>query len=178
MSEQKDKKKFFDTGFGKFVKKAGAVVPEILDVAVDVVSGDISGAVGKVKSHLQAAAVKDSKAQELLKELQLAEYAFEKDMEELAVRDRDSARQREMAYVQAGKFDLEHFIFGMIGLLAFGFGLYVVVYVTVPEDNKPLFHTMLGLIEGVVLTMYAYHYGSSRSSRKKDDAITNQLNKK
>lgn len=177
MAEARDKKKFFDTGFGKFVKKAGTVVPEILDVAADVVSGDFIGAVEKVKGHLQAAALRDERAKELLKEMQLAEYAFIKDMEELAVRDRESARQREMAYVQAGKFDIEHFIFGMIGLLAFGFGLYVVVYVTVPEDNKPLFHTMLGLIEGVVLTMYAYHYGSSRSSRKKDEAITNQLKK-
>ena len=167
----KDKKKFAETGFGKFLNKAGKVVPEILDVALEVATGDITGAVDKVKSHLQAAAVRDEKAQELLKELQLAEYTFIKEMEDLAVRDRESAREREKAFVAAGKFDLEHFIIAMVGLGAFGFILFVLVYVTVPAPNRDLFIHAIGIVEGVVISMYSYHFGSSKSSRSKDQFI-------
>jgi hypothetical protein len=175
MAEEKDKKKFFETGFGKFVLKAGKVVPDVLDVAAKVVQGDISGAVKEVGEKIRGAALRDEEAKKLLQEFQMAEWAFEKEMEELAVRDRESARQREMAYVAAGKFDLEHFIMAMVGLISFGFILFVLVYRTLPPDNRDLFIHAIGIVEGVVISMYSYHFGSSRSSKKKDDTINKMM---
>lgn len=171
MAEEKDKKKFSETGFGKFVIKAGKIVPDVLDVAAKAITGDISGAVKEVGEKIRGAALRDEEAKKLLVEFQQLEWAFEKEMEELAVRDRESARQREMAYVAAGKFDLEHFIMAMVGLIAFGFILFVLVYRNLPEANRDLFIHAIGIVEGVVISMYSYHFGSSRSSKKKDDTI-------
>lgn len=171
-----DKKKFMETGFGKFCKKAAAVVPDVLDVAIEVASGDIKGAVEKVKNKIGAASLRDEKAKELMHELQIAEFGFIKEMEELAVRDRESARQREMAYVKSGKFDWEHFLLAIFGIAAFCFVLVVLVYKQLPAENRELFIHVMGIIEGVVLSIYSYNFGSTRSSRSKDQIIANSKN--
>jgi hypothetical protein len=172
-----DKKKFMETGFGKFCKKAANVVPDVLDVVLEVASGDIKGAVEKVRTKIGSAALRDEKAKELMYEFQLAEFAFQKEMEELAVRDRESARLREMEYVKAGRIDWEHILLAVIGISAFCFLLVVLVYKQLPAENRELFIHVAGIIEGVVFGIYNYNFGSTRSSRNKDQIIANNSSK-
>ena len=42
------KKKFNETGFGKFVSKAGQVLPEIIDIGAKAITGNFSGALEEV----------------------------------------------------------------------------------------------------------------------------------
>lgn len=174
----KQKTPFFETKFGKFVKKAGKVVPDVLDVAADVISGDISGAVQKVRDKIDGAALRDERAMELQKELQLAAYDFEKEMERYAVEDRKNSREREMEYVRHGRFDWEHFIMAMCGLGAFAFIIHTLVFRNLIPENRDLFIHLMGIIEGVVISMYSYHFGTTKSSRAKDTTIANVLKSK
>lgn len=169
-----DRKKFQDTAFGRFCKKAANVVPDVIDVALEVASGDIKGAVEKVGQKLRSAALSDEQAKQLLQEFKMAEFGFIKEMEELAVRDRESARALAIKNIEHGRFDWEHFLLAIFGIAAFCFLLVVLVYKTLPVENRELFIHVAGIIEGVVLSIYSYNFGSTRSSRAKDQIIAKQ----
>jgi hypothetical protein len=50
---------------------------------------------------------------------------------------------------------------GIIGLAAFGFIVYTVVTTNVPEGNKEIFIHMIGIVEGVALSIFGYYFGSA-----------------
>lgn len=175
MAKDKDRKDFKDTKFGQFVKRAGQIVPDVLDVAVKVASGDISGAVAEVGEKIRGAALRNEEAKKLLMEYQQIEWAFEKEMEEYAVRDREGARNMRTAIAATGRFDWEHFIVTMVFLIAFIGIIVAIVYIPIPADKAALFHQMVGMVEGVVLSIAAFHFGTTRSSRKKDDTISKMI---
>lgn len=176
--EQKDKKKFFDTGFGKFVKKAGAIVPDVLDVAADVVSGDISGAIDKVRGKIEEKAKTDQRAAELLHELQLKQMEFEKDIFEMEVRDRDSARNREIEIVKAGSKNTTQNALAFIGVFCF-FGMVGYLLVSkrglgdMSSEEAFIIGNCTGICGAIAKDIFAYFFGSSRSSRMKDEAMYN-----
>jgi hypothetical protein len=84
----------------------------------------------------------------------------------LEVEDRDSARKREAAIVASGGRDWMMTLTGVVGLAAFGFLVYTVVTTQVPETNKEIFIHMIGIVEGVALSIFGYYFGSAV---KKDD---------
>ena len=84
----------------------------------------------------------------------------------LEVADRDSARKREAAIVASGGRDWMMTLTGIVGLAAFGFLVYTVVTTEVPETNKEIFIHMIGIVEGVALSIFGYYFGSAV---KKDD---------
>ena len=89
-----------------------------------------------------------------------------REMYELEVADRDSARKREVEVKKAGKQDWMMFITGLIGLASFVFLIYAVVYVEGVTDND-LFVHLMGMIEGVVIgNIFAYYYGTSSQDRR------------
>lgn len=88
-------------------------------------------------------------------------------MQELEVRDRETARTREAEIVKA----TGHFDWMMWGLAASGIGmLFYALYQLVNSqiENKELFTHFVGIIEGVVVSIYSYYFGSSLGSRIKD----------
>jgi hypothetical protein len=46
---------------------------------------------------------------------------------------------------------------------------------TIPESNREALINMLGIIEGALLTIITFYYGSSKGSQKKSDTIKNAL---
>ena len=84
----------------------------------------------------------------------------------LEVKDRDSARKREAAIVASGGRDWMMTLTGIVGLAAFGFLVFTVVTTEVPETNKEIFIHMIGIVEGVALSIFGYYFGSAV---KKDD---------
>jgi hypothetical protein len=50
---------------------------------------------------------------------------------------------------------------GIVGLSAFGFLVYTVVTTQVPESNKEIFIHMIGIVEGVALSIFGYYFGSA-----------------
>ena len=149
----KDKKPFKETGLGKFLLGAGST---IIDVVGDVLPD--KGLLGVVKKLID----KDPD----LSEDQKAE-AHDKLVElyRLEVADRDSARKREVNLRKYGT-DWMFNLTGIVGLAAFAFLVYTVVTTQVPESNKEIFIHLIGIVEGVALSIFGYYFGSAIKENK------------
>lgn len=144
-----DKKKFKDTKFGKLLLDK---IPNAIHVVGDLLPD--KGLLGVVKNLIDKddnLSVEDRK----LLQQQLVEVY------ELEVRDRESARTREVEVAKTGRFDIMFNLTGMIGLLAFVFMVYAIVFLTIPEQNKEMWIHLIGIVEGIVISIFGYFYGSS-----------------
>jgi len=164
-----DKKKFKDTGFGKFINKAKDFLPELAGVGFSVASGNFVGAIGEVKNMIKKKAVNDEKAKELLIEFEKLENEFSLEMYELEIKDRDSARNREIELSKSGGVDWLMYATGLTGLLSFVVVLYAVIFMEVKESA--ILHQLIGMVEGVAISLFAYYFGTSKGSKDKDEII-------
>ena len=139
------KKPFKETKVGKLLSKFSGVLPEdgVLGILRNVIDTD------------------DELTPEEKKEAQEALIqAYESE-----VRDRDSARQREVNIRQHG-IDWLFNITGLVGLGAFAFIIYAIIKVEVPESNKEIFIHGIGIVEGVALSIFGYYFGTSMKDNK------------
>ena len=144
-----DKKPFKETGLGKillsvlpgFIKGASKVLPD-------------SGVLGVIKNLIDTDPT-------MTDEEKAAAHDQLVELYKLEVEDRDSARKREAAIVTAGGKDWMMSLTGIIGLAAFAFIVYTVVTTNVPESNKEIFIHMIGIVEGVALSIFGYYFGSA-----------------
>lgn len=148
------KKKLKDTKLGQFLKDKA---PKVLDIVGDVLPS--SGTLGIVKNII-------SKDPDLTPEEKDQLHQQVVELYKLEVDDRDSAREREVELAKAGKFDLMFNLTGLVGLSCFSFLVYAIVYLQVPEHNKEIWIHLIGVTEGIVLSIFGYFYGSSASRRK------------
>lgn len=151
MLEDKKKKKFKDTKVGQFLLKK---LPGF-------VSGNLPdrGILGVVKNLIDNDEdITPEERAEMHKELV--------ELYSLEVADRDSARKREVEKAKTGQFDLMFNLTGIIGLLAFAFIIYAIVYLEVPENNKEVWIHLIGICEGIVLSIFGYFYGSAVRKNK------------
>lgn len=178
--ESKEKKAFKETKVGQFASKVASEIPSLaLDIFEVATSPNPLGAtLGVVKERLTQSTGANStlsiedkaKAEALLAELKLKEKELDNEVLELEVRDRDSARNREIRIAEIGKTDWMQPLTGVIGLLAFVYIIYAVINMPNVQDNKLAIH-IIGLVEGVVLSIFYYYYGTSKGSKDKDDII-------
>jgi len=150
----KPKKKFKDTKVGKLI---GGIAPNILGVAGDLLPD--AGVLGIVKNLID-------KDENIAPEDKAIMHDQIKELYELEVADRDSARKREIEIAKTGKKDYMHSFTGVIGLLSFCFMIYAVVYLEVPENNKEVFINILGICQGIVLSIFGFYYGSAVKGNK------------
>ncbi len=148
------KKKLKDTKLGQFLKDKA---PKVLDIVGDVLPS--SGTLGIVKNII-------SKDPDLTPEEKDQLHQQVVELYKLEVDDRDSARKREVELAKSGKFDLMFNLTGLVGLSCFSFLVYAIVYLQVPEHNKEIWIHLIGVTEGIVLSIFGYFYGSSASRRK------------
>ena len=141
------KKPFKETAVGKFLLDkvpgiVGDVLPDkgVLGIVKNLIDGDDS--------------IPDEQKTQLKKELY-----------EMEIADRDSARSREVEVKKAGGQDWMMFVTGIVGLLSFVFMIYAVVYIPSVSEND-LFVHLMGMIEGVVISnIFAYYYGTSSDKK-------------
>lgn len=146
-----EKKKFKDTKVGGFLLKK---LPGIIgDVLPD------KGALGVLKNIID-------KDENLTPEEKVQLHKELVELYKLEVADRDSARNREVEKAKTGGFDLMFNLTGMIGLAAFAFIIYAIVYLEVPENNKEVWIHLIGICEGIVLSIFGYFYGSAVKKNK------------
>ena len=86
---------------------------------------------------------------------------------EAEVADRDSARNREVEIAKSGKSDWLFNITGLVGLGSFGVIIWAILYLDIPETNKELFYHLIGIVEGVSLSIFGYYFGTSMKDEKK-----------
>ena len=142
----KKNKKFKDTKVGQFILKkipnfVGDILPE-------------KGVLGVVKNLIDNEPELTSQDKTQLHNELIELY-------ELEVADRDSARKREVEKAKAGGFDFMFNLTGVIGLGAFAFIIYAIVYLQIPESNKEVWIHLIGICEGIVLSIFGYFFGSA-----------------
>lgn len=80
---------------------------------------------------------------------------------ETEVSDRDSARKREVEVKKTGHFDYLFNLTGLVGLTSFGIIVWAILALDIPESNKELFYHLIGIVEGVALSIFGYYFGNS-----------------
>ena len=83
------------------------------------------------------------------------------ELSKIEVEDRDSARKREVEIAKAGRVDIMYNLTGIVGLASFAFIVYAIVYLEIPRENKEVWIHLIGICEGIVLSIFGYFYGSS-----------------
>ena len=148
------KTKLKDTKVGQFLKTKA---PKILDVIGDVLPD--SGSLGIVKNLI-------SQNPDLTPEEKAQLHAQIVEVYKLEVEDRDSARKREIEVSKVKKFDLMFNLTGLVGLSAFAFLVYAIVYLKIPEHNKEIWIHLIGITEGIALSITGYFYGPTMKDKK------------
>lgn len=146
---RKDRKKFKDTKVGIFIKDKA---PEILDTVGDLLPD--AGVLGVAKNLINMSDKFTQEEKDNLTE-DLAQ------MYEMEVKDRDSARNREIEVAKTEKHDFLFTLSGLIGLSVFCFIVYAIVFLQIPESNKEIWIHLIGISEGVVLSIFGYYFGSA-----------------
>jgi uncharacterized protein YacL len=141
------KKPFKETKVGKLLGNLGGILPDkgVLGVLKQVIDTDDS-LTPEEKEDAHNALIEAYKAE---------------------VADRESARQREVEVSKSGKVDWLFNITGLVGLSAFGIVIWAILSLEIPETNKELFYHLIGIVEGVSLSIFGYYFGTSMKDDKK-----------
>ena len=150
----KNKKSFSETGLGKILT---GVLPQVIKGASKVLPDN--GVLGIIKNIIDTDPDMSTEEKEAAHDQLLELYRLE-------VEDRDSARSREARIKEAGGNDWMMSLTGIVGLSAFAFLVYTVVTTNVPESNKEIFIHMIGIVEGVALSIFGYYFGSAKKENK------------
>ena len=86
---------------------------------------------------------------------------------EAEVSDRDSARKREVEVSKTGKTDWLFSLTGIVGLGSFAIIIWAILALDIPENNKELFYHLIGIVEGVSLSIFGYYFGNSMKDNNK-----------
>ena len=141
-------KRIKETKLGKLLKEKA---PQILSTIGDILPS--SGTLGIVKNIINKDNDLDPATKQMLHDQIIETYKHE-------VQDRDSARKREVEILKTGSKDWMMNVTGMIGLGSFLFLIYAIVFITVPEHNSELMIHTTGIVEGIVLSIVGYYFGS------------------
>jgi hypothetical protein len=147
--KRKDKKKFKDTKVGVFLKDKA---PDIIETVGDLLPD--AGVLGVAKNLIKMSDKLSPEEKELL-------TADLNQMYEMEVKDRDSARIREVEISKLGNKDFLFTLTGLIGLATFCFIVYAIAFLQIPEANKEVWIHLIGISEGVVLSIFGYYFGSA-----------------
>ena len=145
------KKKFKDTAVGKLILSK---VPDFVSKALP-----DNGVLGVVKNLI------DSEP-DLSPEQKAQMHEELVELYKLEVADRDSARKREVEIAKTGRFDFMYNLTGVVGLGAFAFIVYAIVYLEIPSENKEVWIHLIGICEGIVLSIFGYFFGSAVKNNK------------
>ena len=97
------------------------------------------------------------------------ENDFAREILELEIQDRASARNREVEFVKAtGHSDWMQIAVGSIIMLSFFASLIMIGFYAIPVGNEHIMINAIGIMEGLVLSVASYYFGSSLGSKIKD----------
>lgn len=151
-------KKIRDTKLGKFLmKKSPALLHTVGDLLPD------AGLTGVIKRGIDL--LPEPLSPEEKQDLERMLHDMEVEFYKLEVLDRDSARKREANMVRYGAKDWLFNLTGIVGLGAFVAIISAIIFL--PEvQNESMFNHLIGMVEGVALTIFAYYFGTSANREK------------
>jgi hypothetical protein len=188
MSEKKKDKKpvgerIKGSKFAAFIKdKVKPVAGDILEIA-----GDITGiqALETVGAYLNGQKHKSDEHNAIALEFEKLRLNFELEMTRLdmqteleyykaEVSDRDSARVREAAFLNAtGKRDWLMGAVVIVGLMLTVGVVLSLIFIVIPIENQRLADMSFGSVLSIGTSIFAYYVGSSRGSAMKDKLLHN-----
>ena len=145
-----EKKKFKDTAVGKFLTRK---LPELVGAVLT--GGPLEALKALIDDDASIGPEEKARLHNELVEMYKAE-----------VEDRDSARGREVEVAKSGKVDWLFNITGLVGLGAFGVIVWAILALDIPESNRELFYHLIGIVEGVTLSIFGYYFGTSMKDDK------------
>jgi len=134
---------------------------------------EVVGTVGAVLDNLitskeEKEAAKLAIEQEINRHMEALQDKVLKE-KELENADRASARTREAEFVKAtGHIDWLMWFLALAAIAIFAFLVWTLLKSEVPEKNEILVVHTLGIIEGIIVSLFSYYFGSSAGSRIKD----------
>lgn len=153
----KEKKKIKDTALGKFVTEK---IPKLAGIIGDVLPD--KGVLGVIKNLIdndpEVPAEQKLEFERLVKD-------HEKEMFELEVHDRDSARVREVEIAKTGRSDWMMKLVGIWVLILTTWIIYAVFYTVI--INSEMSHFIAGEVVGFAASVVMLYYGASQRSAKK-----------
>jgi hypothetical protein len=150
----REKKKFKETALGKFITDK---VPGVLDVVDDYFP----------PAKILTALVGKNLPPEDQIEFDKLIRDHEREMYALEIEDRDSARSREVELAKTGRNDHLMYAAGYTALGTFIAMVYAVIWKPSGVEHSPIFHQLMGIIEGVALTVFGYYFGTSKRAEEK-----------
>ena len=145
--------KLKDSKLGQFLKNKA---PKVFDVVGDLLPE--KGILGVVKKLVDT-------DPDLTPEEKAQIHQQTVELYNLEVQDRESARKREVELTKTGAVDWMMNATGVIGLGSFVFLIIAIVFITVPENNSELMIHTTGIVEGIVLSIVGYYFGSVAKKR-------------
>jgi len=155
---KKDKKRFSETGLGKFLKGAGS---NIIGIVGDVLPD--KGLLGIVKNLIdkdEAMSPEQKIAAHMLRQLEYQDIADARALQVAALNQDDLFSKRFVYYLAIGVFTFS----AVIVLLLF--------WIEIPDKNRDVINFILGVVVGTGLTgVFQYFFGSSKGSKDKTDLL-------
>lgn len=144
--------------------KVEEVASSVVDIAKQVTgAGTAEDALERIKLDPQQAI-----------EFRVKVMANETEMDRLYLADRQSARERDAKFLEAGKRNYRaDTMYVLAVLVVVGLTYAVWKHSTVDEFAKATITLILGRFLGYLDTIYQFEFGTTRSSKTKDDAIRN-----
>lgn len=156
------KKPFKETKFGKLLKEK---LPEAINAVGNVLPD--KGVLGIVKNIIDNSTLSTEEKEELLE----GARDFELTELKMYLEDTQNARNREIEIAKAGGNDHLMYVSGYVALVAFMVMIFAVIFLPETVSHNSLFHQLMGIIEGVALTVFGYYFGTSKSSHDKNTLI-------
>ena len=142
---ENNRSKLRDTKLGEWFRNKA---PQHLDTIGDLVPG--GQAIKAIGALIDATTESDSERAEAHALLAQAE-----------AQDRADARSREVKFAEAtGNRDWMQTGVGIVGMVAF---IMMIWWATQGVEEREVYFHLLGVVEGVAVTIYGYYYGASKS---------------
>ena len=140
---------------------------------------EVMGIAQKITNELspQAAVEKLKTDPRLMAEFYHALADIDKQIEERQLQDRQSARTRDIAFMQAGRHNLraDIMVVSAAGGLIACLSALTLFQQDLPGEAVGIISTIAGIFGACLKDAYAFEFGSSRGSKLKDDQITAAL---
>jgi hypothetical protein len=156
---------------------AGAVKTKGKDLIEKKLGVDIGDMLSSEEGKIKLAELEMVHEEELQK-LAIESKKVELKELELGFADVDSARKMQIAALSQGDKESKTFIYRFSWLWAILVSTYIafITFGNIPDDNVRFADTILGFLLGTILgQIMQFFYGSSNSSRRKDDVLSTKL---
>lgn len=147
---------------------AGKVAAQVIDIAKTV-----TGTETPEEAH---AAISVDPA--LAMQFRAAVLASESELEKAYLADRADARKRDTAFITSGRYNWRGDILAVLAVGALCLCVWMVATnPALPAGAREAIMFVAGVFSSAVRDVYGFEFGSSRSSKEKDAAITNLTNR-